>query len=222
MNDALRTEFAGVLGGIGYVIADTAGKWTLAEEVTAGFVYLRLHGSRVLYGSDYTDEELSAWAPRVGRWSSEGRDVYVYFDNDQKAYAPHDALELARQVRARPRSPGPRAGPSVLRWRAGRPARRGARDRIPRSRSRRRRAWRSRSPPSAARPDHAAAGRRRAPQPRWPTSRRMRGGRYQTSAPPSASRPGTSARAAPPFLKVRRSDAFVPRIPASRPDTSGS
>jgi uncharacterized protein YecE (DUF72 family) len=34
----------------------------------------------------------------VRRWSSEGRDVYVYFDNDQKAYAPHDALELARQV----------------------------------------------------------------------------------------------------------------------------
>ena len=86
---------------IGYVIADTAGKWTLAEEVTARFVYVRLHGSRVLYGSDYTDEELAAWDVRVGRWSSEGRDVYVYFDNDDKAYAPHDALELARQVRER-------------------------------------------------------------------------------------------------------------------------
>ena len=84
---------------VGYVIADTAGKWTLAEEVTAGFVYVRLHGSRVLYGSDYTDEELAAWAARVRAWSSSGRDVYVYFDNDRHAYAPHDALELARQVR---------------------------------------------------------------------------------------------------------------------------
>jgi uncharacterized protein YecE (DUF72 family) len=83
---------------VGYVIADTAGKWTLAEEVTARFVYVRLHGSQVLYGSDYTDEELTAWAARVRRWSEESRDVYVYFDNDRHAYAPHDARELARQA----------------------------------------------------------------------------------------------------------------------------
>ena len=83
----------------GYVIADTAGKWTLREEVTAPFVYVRLHGSRVLYGSDYTEDELAAWATRVRRWRSEGRDVYVYFDNDQHAYAPHDARALARMVK---------------------------------------------------------------------------------------------------------------------------
>jgi uncharacterized protein YecE (DUF72 family) len=82
-----------------YVIADTAGKWTLREEVTAPFVYVRLHGSRVLYGSDYTEEELRAWAARVRRWMAEGRDVYVYFDNDRHAYAPHDAMDLARVVR---------------------------------------------------------------------------------------------------------------------------
>src|SRR4051812_22085745 len=84
---------------IAYVIADTAGKWTLAEEVTASFVYVRLHGSRVLYGSDYTEEELAAWAARLRRWSGEGRDVYVYFDNDQHAYAPHDAQDLTALVR---------------------------------------------------------------------------------------------------------------------------
>ena len=82
----------------GFVIADTAGRWTPSEEVTARFVYVRLHGSRVLYGSDYTEEELSAWAARVRRWSGEGRDVYVYFDNDRHAYAPHDALDLRRLV----------------------------------------------------------------------------------------------------------------------------
>jgi uncharacterized protein YecE (DUF72 family) len=87
---------------IAYVIADTAGKWTLSEEVTARFVYVRLHGSRVLYGSDYTEEELAAWAARIRRWTGEGRDVYVYFDNDQHAYAPHDALDLARLAEAGP------------------------------------------------------------------------------------------------------------------------
>ena len=81
---------------IAYVIADTAGKWTLAEEVTARFVYVRLHGSRVLYGSDYTEEELQGWAARIRVWTGEGRDVYVYFDNDQHAYAPHDATDLTR------------------------------------------------------------------------------------------------------------------------------
>ena len=89
--DLLRGE------GLGYVIADTAGRWTLAEEVTASFVYVRLHGSRILYGSDYTDEELGSWEARVRRWSGEGRDVYVYFDNDRHAYAAHDATELGRR-----------------------------------------------------------------------------------------------------------------------------
>jgi uncharacterized protein YecE (DUF72 family) len=87
---------------IAYVIADTAGKWTLSEEVTARFVYVRLHGSRVLYGSDYTEEELRAWAARIRVWTGEGRDVYVYFDNDQHAYAPHDAADLTRLVKAEP------------------------------------------------------------------------------------------------------------------------
>ena len=80
----------------GYVIADTAGKWTLREEVTAPFVYVRLHGSRVLYGSPYSEAELRAWAARVRAWLSGGRDVYAYFDNDRHAYAPQDALALAR------------------------------------------------------------------------------------------------------------------------------
>jgi len=86
--------------GIGFVIADTAGKWTLAEEVTARFVYVRLHGSRVLYGSDYTEAELVSWAGRLRRWSEEGRDAYVYFDNDRHAYAPRDAMDLRRLLGA--------------------------------------------------------------------------------------------------------------------------
>jgi len=85
----------------GFVIADTAGKFPYAEEVTADFVYVRLHGSRQLYASGYTDEELDTWARRCNDWRSEGdgsRDVYVYFDNDAKVHAPFDALRLARRL----------------------------------------------------------------------------------------------------------------------------
>ena len=85
----------------GFVIADTAGKWSYAEEVTAPFVYVRLHGSRQLYVSGYTDEELDTWADRIRDWTAAGHDVYVYFDNDARGHAPHDAVALAERVRDR-------------------------------------------------------------------------------------------------------------------------
>jgi uncharacterized protein YecE (DUF72 family) len=83
-----------------FVIADTAGKFEYAEEVTADFVYIRLHGSSALYASDYTDEELAEWAGKVRAWlhGRNGRDVYVYFDNDAKVHAPHNAMQLADLV----------------------------------------------------------------------------------------------------------------------------
>jgi len=84
-----------------FVVADTAGKFPYAEEVTADFVYVRLHGSRQLYASSYTDDELDAWAAKIKRWRATGRDVYVYFDNDMKTHAPFDAARLAARVDSR-------------------------------------------------------------------------------------------------------------------------
>jgi uncharacterized protein YecE (DUF72 family) len=87
----------------GFVIADTAGRFPYAEEVTADFVYVRLHGSKQLYVSGYTDDELDDWALRIRGWTAgrakgKGRDVYVYFDNDAKVHAPHDAIRLTERV----------------------------------------------------------------------------------------------------------------------------
>lgn len=87
--------------GFALVIADSAGKFPCATEVTADFVYVRLHGSQELYVSGYTDDELDEWAARVQRWRSPrdgSRDVYVYFDNDAKVHAPFDARRLAQRV----------------------------------------------------------------------------------------------------------------------------
>jgi uncharacterized protein YecE (DUF72 family) len=86
--------------GVAFVIAETAGKWGYAEEVTAPFVYVRLHGSQKLYASRYTAEELDTWARRVHAWrhGPPARDVYVYFDNDHMAYAPHDAIGLRERI----------------------------------------------------------------------------------------------------------------------------
>ena len=79
---------------IGFVIADTAGRFPYAEEVTSDHVYVRLHGSQELYVSGYSDAELAGWARRIRRWLKAGLDVYVYFDNDAKVHAPHDAQRL--------------------------------------------------------------------------------------------------------------------------------
>ncbi|HEX2722170.1 MAG TPA: DUF72 domain-containing protein [Gemmatimonadaceae bacterium] len=84
------------------VIADTGGRFPYAEEITADFVYVRLHGPRELYASSYTDSELRAWARRIRTFqtaSGQPHDVYVYFDNDVKAFAPADARRLIRVCR---------------------------------------------------------------------------------------------------------------------------
>lgn len=94
------------------VFADTAGKFEYAEELTADFAYVRLHGSQELYVSGYTDDELDDWAARIRRWRRRGaRDAYVYFDNDAKVHAPHDARRLAERLRVR--TPGRSAVPAL-------------------------------------------------------------------------------------------------------------
>lgn len=101
---------------IGLVVADTV-EWPLLFDVTADFVYVRLHGSEELYVSGYESDALDVWADRVAAWATgcraEGRcahsrqarfqprDVYVYFDNDAKVRAPFDALALIEKVKAR-------------------------------------------------------------------------------------------------------------------------
>jgi uncharacterized protein YecE (DUF72 family) len=83
---------------IALVVADSAGKWPRTEELTSDFVYARMHGAEQLYVSGYTDEALDRWAGTVRSWADDGRDVYVYFDNDAKVRAPYDALGLMRRL----------------------------------------------------------------------------------------------------------------------------
>jgi uncharacterized protein YecE (DUF72 family) len=83
--------------GAAFCIFDLAGKRS-PIAVTADFVYIRLHGPGAAYQGSYDGRTLSGWARRIKRWSEAGKDVYCYFDNDEKAYAPHDALRLKAMV----------------------------------------------------------------------------------------------------------------------------
>jgi uncharacterized protein YecE (DUF72 family) len=102
---------------VAMVCADTV-EWPLLMDLTADFVYCRLHGSEVLYASGYDEPAIRVWARRVAAWARgaepagakrvidkpaprrAARDVFVYFDNDAKVRAPYDAQALERRVRA--------------------------------------------------------------------------------------------------------------------------
>jgi uncharacterized protein YecE (DUF72 family) len=78
------------------VVADTAGRFPMAEAVTSDLVYVRLHGDTELYASGYDDAALRRWAERCRSWAEGGDvdEVVVYFDNDARGHAPHDAERL--------------------------------------------------------------------------------------------------------------------------------
>jgi len=66
------------------------------DRVTSDFVYLRLHGGEVLYGSNYSDKELKRWAEKIEGWTEKGKDVFVYFNNDAYGFAIKNALTLKK------------------------------------------------------------------------------------------------------------------------------
>ncbi|MCS7163997.1 MAG: DUF72 domain-containing protein [Thermodesulfovibrio sp.] len=79
------------MNNIAFCIADSAGRFPYHEEVTADFIYVRLHGSQRLYASEYTESELIEWAQKLKFWN---KTAYVYFDNDYMGYAVKNALKL--------------------------------------------------------------------------------------------------------------------------------
>lgn len=64
------------------------------KEVTADFVYIRLHGPGAAYQGKYDTPTLAGWAGAVSAWREKGLDVHVCFDNDQEGFAVQNAQEL--------------------------------------------------------------------------------------------------------------------------------
>jgi uncharacterized protein YecE (DUF72 family) len=68
-------------------------------DVTADFAYVRLHGPGAgKYQGSYSHAQLRGWAKRIQVWAKTLKAVYVYFDNDQAAYAAQNALELQQMI----------------------------------------------------------------------------------------------------------------------------
>ena len=77
-------------------------------EVTADFVYLRMHAPAGGMARPYNDRELADWVNTIGNWLSQGLDVYVYFNNDPLGHAPRDAGRMAEMLVAKGLRLGPR------------------------------------------------------------------------------------------------------------------
>ena len=91
---------------VAWVIADSPscpilrpGSGQEAEVVTADFIYIRMHGSKVLFASKYTNEELEDLAQKIKKWLKQKIDVYCYFNNDAYGYAIKNAKELLELCR---------------------------------------------------------------------------------------------------------------------------
>ena len=85
--------------GVAFCIHD----WVHAPtplDVTADVVYVRFHGHRAPYRDPYGPRRLAPWVKRIEAWRRQGRDVYVYFNNDEKAYAVRDARWLREKAGA--------------------------------------------------------------------------------------------------------------------------
>jgi uncharacterized protein YecE (DUF72 family) len=85
--------------GVAVCLSD-APDFPMWREVTADFVYVRLHGHTRKYASSYSAASLRRWAADAQAWADGGHDVFVYFDNDAEGHAVHNALDFTRLIRA--------------------------------------------------------------------------------------------------------------------------
>lgn len=86
--------------GAAFCIYHLAGRQS-PVEVTGNLVYVRLHGPGDAYEGSYDGRTLFGWVRRFLRWRDEGRDVYCFFDNDEKGYAALDGLRMQEMIARR-------------------------------------------------------------------------------------------------------------------------
>jgi uncharacterized protein YecE (DUF72 family) len=62
--------------------------------VTSNFVYIRRHGEGGRYDTCYSKAALKKDSKRIKGYLKDGKDIFMYFNNDAYGYAPKNAKEL--------------------------------------------------------------------------------------------------------------------------------
>jgi len=68
--------------------------WPSVGKVIGGFVYIRMHGKKRLYSSNYSKKELEELGVKIKKYLKRGLDVYCYFNNDANGFAVKNAKQL--------------------------------------------------------------------------------------------------------------------------------
>ncbi len=80
---------------------DMQGAAPATEPNGASFIYVRRHGSaRKQYTGRYPPRDIEEDAKRIARWTSEGRTVFTYFNNDLEGHAVRNAGKLIEMLEA--------------------------------------------------------------------------------------------------------------------------
>lgn len=102
--------------GVAFVFAHAGLESPYTEDVTANFIYARMHGQEKAYKKGYPPAQIKSWAKRVSLWTAgkepadaariegraparKSRDAFIYFDTEAKARAPLDALALIGEMK---------------------------------------------------------------------------------------------------------------------------
>ncbi len=91
--DALRAR------GVALVVGDHPQRPFQLHVPTTSWWFVRFHYGSRGRGGNYSATELEQWGARLRRWRRE-REVYAYFNNDWKGYAPANALALRKALGA--------------------------------------------------------------------------------------------------------------------------
>ena len=88
---ALRSQ------GVALVIGDHPERTFQTYDATASWRFIRFHyGSRGRAGN-YSAAEIETWARRIAQWRRR-EEIYVYFNNDWRGFAPANAKQLAARL----------------------------------------------------------------------------------------------------------------------------
>jgi uncharacterized protein YecE (DUF72 family) len=83
---------------IGLVISQSGKVFPYSEMVTAKNIYIRFHGPKELYASQYSTQMLASYANKFASWIDEGHLIWAFFNNDIHGYAFADAKRLKEMM----------------------------------------------------------------------------------------------------------------------------
>lgn len=81
---------------VALVLGDHPDRPFQSRQATATWRYIRFHSGAGQRGN-YSESELESWAQELHRWRATD-ELFVYFNNDWEAFAPGNALWLAKRL----------------------------------------------------------------------------------------------------------------------------